>query len=328
MNDRRKIVIALCAGAGALALPLRAFAQQQGKLWRIGLLGMTSIEGFPRQVEALRAGLRELGYVEGKNLVIEFRWAEGKYDRLPALAAELVGLNVDLIVTHTTATLVAKQASATIPIVMATDTDPVGSGLVASLARPGGNVTGSAYFYPELNAKRLELLKELYPRIRRVAVLLNSGSARYAPVLQAMEVAAASLKIELQQFGVRSPDEFENAFAAMSKRRVEAVAILEEPMVYSNVDALSRLAMKNRIPATGFVEVAETGGLIGYGVNFPVLWHRAAYFVDRILKGTKPADLPVEQPTNFEMVINMKTARALGVRIPLSLRVRADRVIE
>jgi putative ABC transport system substrate-binding protein len=327
MNNRRKLLVAL--GAGALAAPLTSFAQQKGKIWRIGFLGTASASGFARRVDALRAGLRDLGYVEGKNLAIEYRWAEEKYDRLPELAAELVRLKVDVIVTHGVPTRAAKAATTTIPIVMATSADPVAIGLVASLARPGGNVTGMAGFGPEGSAKRLELLKDALPRTRQVAVLLNPdnpGNIRLA--LPAMEATAKSLKLELQPFPVRGSGEFESAFAAMAKRRVDAVVTTEDGVFIVNAGAIANLAAKTRLPSVGFIEFSEAGGLMAYGANRRELWRRAAYFVDRILKGAKPADLPVEQATRFETVLNQKTAKALGLQFPQAVLARADRVIE
>jgi putative ABC transport system substrate-binding protein len=329
MNNRRKLAIAL--GAGALAAPFGLFAQQPApRKYRIGFLGPTSAAGIERRLEGLRVGLRELGYVEGKNLVIEFRWAEGKYDRLPALAAELVRLNVELIVTYATqGSLAAKNSTATIPIVMATVGDVIAAGLVASLARPDGNITGSTVFSSELSAKRLELLKEAFPRTKRVAVLTNLANEVFnGPILQAMTATAKSLKMDLQVFGVRSPNEFDSTFAAMSTQRVEAVAITDDVMVIANADAVASLAVKHRLASIGGSEVAEAGCLITYGVNFPALFRRAAVFVDKILKGAKPRDIPVEQATTFELVINLKTAKALGIKIPQTLMQRADKVIE
>jgi putative ABC transport system substrate-binding protein len=280
-------------------------------------------------VEALRAGLRDLGYLEGKNVVIDYRWAEGKYDRLSDLAGELVRLRVDVLVTHgTPGALAAKRATTTIPIVVATSADAVASGLVESLARPGGNITGSTYFIPELNAKRLEIFKEPFPHTSRMAVLVNPDNPAMVPIIQAMEVTARSLKMGLQQFPVRGPNEFDGVFSAMTKSRVDAVAIIEEPMFQANAGVLAGLAMQKRLPSAGFKEFAEAGGLLGYGVDIVGLFRRAAYFVDKILKGAKPGDLPVEQPTTFELVINLKTAKALGLTIPQSLLLRADEVIQ
>ena len=304
-----------------------SFAQPQGKMRRVGFLGVASASSLAVQVDAFRTGLRELGYVEGRNLALEFRWAEGRLDRLAELAAELVRLKVDVIVTHQhSGANAAKRATATIPIVVAVVGDAVDSGLAASLARPGGNLTGSSFFSRELNAKRLELLKETVPRMRRVAVLLNSDVS--ASALPAMEEAAASLKLELYQFGVRSPAELESAFLAMERQRVEAIAIVESAMMIANAEAAAKLAARHRLPSIGFVEVVESGGLIAYGVNFPNMYRRAAVFVDKILKGANPADLPIERATTFELVINMKTAKAIGITIPQSILVRADRVIE
>ena len=327
MNTRRRLVVAL--GAGVLA-PLASFAQQQpAKVARIGFLGMASASGYVSEVEAVRAGLRDLGYVEGKNIVIEFRWAEGKYDRLPELAAELVRLKVDVIVTHAfTGTRAAKQATTTIPIVIADAGDPVASGLVASLARPGGNITGSVSFQSELNVKRLELLKEAFPRTKRVAVLVNQASTTLGPLLKPMEVASKSLKVALQQFAVQGPDEFDGAFTAMAKKRVDAAVIPEEPMLNANTGAIAHLAAKHRLPSIGFTKFAEAGGLMAYGVNRLELYRRSAIFVDKILKGAKPGDLPIEQATKFELVINLKTAKAIGVTIPQTILFRADKVIE
>ena len=327
MITRRKLVLAL--GAGAFA-PLASFAQQQpAKVYRIGFLGAESAFGFASYVEALRAGLRDLGYVEGKNIVIEFRWGEGKYDRLPGLAAELVRLKVDVLVTQgTPGTRAAKQATTTIPIVMATSADAVATGLVAGLARPEGNVTGSTYFGPELAAKRLELLKDAMPRVTKVAVLLNPDNPVNGPNLQAMVTAAKLLKLDLQQFEARGPNEFDSAFAAMAKKRVDAVTINEDAIFTSNPRAIAEFATKQRLPLIGFTEFAEAGGLLSYGVNRIEMYRRAAYFVDKILRGANPGDLPIERPTKFELVINMKTAKALGIKIPGSILLRATNVIE
>ena len=324
---RRNLLIAL--GAGALAGPLEPFAQQPAKIARIGYLGLTSASDWASRGEALRAGLRELGYVEGKNIAIEFRWAEGNYDRLPELAAELVRLKVDVFLTYSAAAIrAAMRATTTIPIVMENSADAVGSGLVASLARPGGNVTGMTFFSPELSAKRIELLKETVSRVVKVAVLMNPDNLSNGLHLSAMELTAKSLKMELHRFEARRPDEFSGVFAAMVKKRINAVAVPDDVVFNANIRGIVELAAKNRLPLTGGAGFADAGGLIGYGVNFLDLSRRAAYFVDRILKGAKPADLPVERPTKFELVLNMKTAKALGIKIPNSILLRADRVIE
>ena len=328
MITRRRIVIAF--GAGALAAPLASFAQQPpAKIFRIGFLGAESAAGYASRMEALRAGLRDLGYVEGKNIVIEYRWAEGKYERLPDLAAELVHLKVDVIVTHAApGSLAAKRATTTIPIVMATMGDPVSLGLIASLAQPGGNVTGSTFFQPELAAKRLELLKEAMPRMTQVAVLLTRDNPTNRQTLEAMGITARSLKVGLQNFEVGRLDEFAGAFSAMAKKRAAAVVIPETPLFIVNAKKIADLAAKQRVLSAGDKAFAEAGGMIGYGANLLELYHRVAYFVDKILKGAKPGDLPVERPTKFELVVNMKTAKALGIKIPNPILVRADKVIE
>ena len=327
MITRRKLLLTL--GTGALAAPLASLAQQGDKVWRIGFLGAASVSGWASRIESLRAGLRDLGYVEGRNFVIDFRWAEGKYDRLPDLAAELVRLKVDVLVTHgTPGSRAAKQATTTIPIVMVVVGDPVATGLVASLARPGGNITGSTFFNRELAAKRLELMKECFPRIRRIALLKNLDNPTSGLSRQSLELTAKSLNMELQQFGVRGPKDFESAFAAMARNGIEAVAVDEEGMLNSNLRPIADLATQQRLPSTGSTLFAGAGGLMGYGINNPELYRRAAYFVDKILKGAKPADLPIEQPTRFELVVNMKTAKALGLTIPQPFFMRADTVIE
>ena len=327
--NRRETVFTLIA-FGAASDPLLSFAQQSGKIPRIGFLIPASNSSYAGRVEALRAGLRDLGYAEGKNFVFEFRIADGKYERLPELAAELVRLNVDVIVTGgTPGTRAAKQATSEIPIVMAIAGDAVSIGLVASLARPGGNITGSTYFDPELTAKRLEMLREALPRIVRVAGLINPENPQATGTTrQALRRAAESLKLELVLFEARSPGEFERAFDAMTKAKVGAVEIVDDPMFLGNLPALAGLAAQRRLPSAGSKEFAEAGGLIGYGTNFVEMFGRAAYFVDKILKGVKPNDLPVQQATKFELVINMKTAESLGIKIPQSILVRADRVIE
>jgi putative ABC transport system substrate-binding protein len=328
MNNRRKLLVAL--GASVLATPQVSFAQQKSKVWRIGFLGTSSASGLAGRVEALRSGLRDLGYVEGKNIVIEYRWAEDKYDRLPELATDLVRLKVDVIVAHGNPGIIAaKNATSTLPIVMAVSADPVALGFVASLARPGGNVTGMASLAPETVAKRLELLVDAFPRTKQVAVLFNPDNPGYIRlVFPAMEVAAASLKLVLQQFPVRGPGEFDSAFTAMAKIRVDAVVSTDDAVLAANVGAIAKRAAKMRLPSIGLGEFAEAGGLMAYGANRLEQFRRAAYFVDRILKGAKPADLPVEQATRFETVLNLKTAKALGLQFPQAVLARADRVIE
>jgi putative ABC transport system substrate-binding protein len=324
MISRRNLLLGFSV---ALAFPLSTLAQT--KVWRVGFLGALSPATYSTYTDALRDALRELGYVEGRNLVIEYRWAEQKYDRLPALAAELVRLNVDVIVTHATPPVRAvMQATSTIPIVMGTTSDPVANKLVVSLARPGGNVTGSSFFVPELSAKRIELIKEILPHTFHIGVVTNLDNAGLKASLDAMRRTARSLKIELQEFGIRSPRDFEGAFAAIRKSPVEAVVVSEDPMLDANVSALAKLAAARRIPLGGFRECAEAGGLFGYGIDRLELWRRAAVFVDKIFKGARPADLPVERATKFEFVINAKTAKTLGVTVPSTILVRADKVIE
>ena len=318
--------------AGSLvAAPLGVRAQQPPpRVARIGFLGPTSAAGFERRLEALRASLRDLGYTEGENIVIEYRWAEGKYERLPGLAAELVRLKVDVLVTQgIPGTQAAKQANTTIPIVMASVGDAVATGLVASLARPGGNITGVTNFINEIMAKRIELLKDVLPRMRSVAVLLNpSNPVNNAPIVQAMELTAKSLNVELQQFGARGPDEFDSALATITKTRMEAVIVQEDPVLNTGSRAIADLAVKQRLPSIGFSGFAEAGGLIGYGADLLESFRRAAYFVDKILKGAKPADLPVERARKFELVINLKIAKALGLTIPPPLVARATQIIQ
>jgi putative ABC transport system substrate-binding protein len=279
-------------------------------------------------VEALRIGLREFGYVEGRNILIEFRWAEGKMDRLPDLAAELVRLKVDIIVTHgVLGARAATHATATIPIVCASAADLVVAGIVTSLARPGGNITGSILFSPEVAAKQLELLREALPRAKRIGVLLNPGNPANALQLEAMEPAAKELKIDLQQFEARGSSEFNAAFSAMAKARVDSIIILGVTLVIASVKEIADLALKQRLPSIGPKDFVNAGGLMAYDINRSEQWRRAAYFVDRIFKGAKPGDLPIERPTKFEMVVNIKTAKALGITFPQSILVRADKVI-
>jgi putative ABC transport system substrate-binding protein len=280
-------------------------------------------------VEALRTGLRDLGRVEGKNIVIEFRWAEGNYDRLPDLVADLIRLNVDVIVTHgTPGTRAAKKATSTIPIVMAISGEAIATGLVTSLARPEANVTGSTFFIPQLNAKRIELVKEVCPHVARVAALSNPNNPVSRPIIAAMEAAATLLKLDFDVAEARGPNDFDSAFASMARKSIDAVAVTEDGEFAASFGAIATLAAANRLISIGAQEYAQAGGLIGYGVNLIGLYHRAAYFVDKILKGTKPADLPIEQPTRFEFVINLKTARTLGLEIAAAMLARADAIIE
>jgi putative tryptophan/tyrosine transport system substrate-binding protein len=310
--------------------PLVAEAQQPGKVPRIGLLGGGSASAAAGRIDAFRQGLRDLGYVEGKTIVIEQMWAEGKLDRIPALAADLVRLKVDAIVSAgPTVTRACKDANITTPIVMGFDDDPVGSGLVASLARPGGNITGLSSLSPGLSAKQLELLKEIIPRLSRVAVLGSLIHPGTAQSLKEMELAARAFKVQLHYFNVVEPNTIDTAFGAARKERADAVLVLTSVVTTTQREKIIDLAVKNRLPAIYFTaEWVEAGGLLAYGANFIDLFRRAAVYVDKILKGAKPADLPVEQPTKFELVINLKTAKALGLTIPQSVLSRADQVIE
>ena len=323
--------ISLTLALGILAAPLAADGQQPAKVPRIGILGGSSATAAAVPIEAFRQGLRERGWVEGKNVAIEYRWAEGKYDRFPDLAAELVHLRVDVIVAlNTPAALAAKQATRTIPIVTVAVRDPVESGLVASLARPGGNITGLTIAVgPELVGKQLELLKEAVPQVSRVAVLWNPTHPAHPPQLREAEGAARSLGVRLQPLGVSSPNEFDSAFAAMTRERAAAGLVLADSMFFAHRTRLADLATKSRLPVMyGLREHVEAGGLMAYAANLADLFRLAAGYVHKILKGAKPADLPVEQPTKFELVINLKTAKALGLTIPQSVLFRADKLIE
>ena len=326
---RRREFIALFGSGVAAWWPLTAHGQQRRKIARIGILGLASAPAAAPYVNAVREGLRDLGYIEGKNLIIEYRFGDGNYDRLPDLAVELVHLNIDVLVTFAApGTQAAKSATSTIPIVMAVTADAVGTGLIASLAHPGGNVTGTTVLNPELMAKRLELLKEIVPAITRAAVLLNPGNAANEPVRQAMEMTAKALQVGLQHFELRGSGELESVFAAMANTKIDALVVHDDQVIIGNARAIATFAEKQKLPSCGFLEYAAAGGLSAYGVNFVELCRRAAYFVDKILNGTTPGDLPVEQPTKFELAINLKTARALGLEIsPMSLA-RADEVIE
>jgi len=304
-------------------------AQQPTKIPLIGFLSGSFPSTSPARREAFRQGLRELGYVEGKNIVIEQRYADGKFDRLPALAAELVRLKVDIIVTAgPQSTRPAKQATSTIPIVMALDPDPVGNGFVASLARPGGNITGLSSLAPEISGKQLELLKEIVPRLSRVAVFGTSINSGNAQTLREVELAAKAFGVKLQYLDVLSPKNIETAFRAASKGRADAVLMLPGSVLVLQRAQLADLAAKNRLPAIyPQPDYTEAGGLVYYGANTADLFRRAATYVDKILKGAKPADLPVEQPTKFEFIINLKAAKQIGLTIPPNVLARADKVI-
>jgi putative tryptophan/tyrosine transport system substrate-binding protein len=326
---RRREFVTLLGGA-AVGWPLPVRAQQRAKVARIGYLGLVTASWHAPRVTAFRAGLRELGYVEGKDIVIEFRWAEGQYDRLPALAAELARLNVDVIVTHAApGAYAAKKATSTIPIVITAIGDLLALGLVESLARPGGNLTGLSIFNAELLGKRLELLKELAPSLAKAAVLLNADNpAGSQLILRELEPTAKALKVELLTFEARGPGDFEGAFAAMVSQQIGAVVLHEDPTLNASSKTIVDIVARHRLPTCGFPEFVAAGGLMAYGIHFPDLDRRAATFVDKILKGAKPADLPVERSTKFTTIVNLRTARAIGIDIPTSILLRADEVIE
>jgi putative ABC transport system substrate-binding protein len=313
---------------GLLVAPLAAEAQPPTHVHRIGYLLGTTREQEPA-LEAFLEGMRALGYVEGQNLVMEYRAAEGQYERLPALAAELVRLPVDvLLAVITPAALAAKDATTTIPIVMMGVGDPVGIGLVASLARPGGNVTGLTSLQSELVGKELEFLKEVLPTVSRVAVLWNPANPAHARHVRVADVAAQALGVQLHLVEARDPEAFDGAFAAMTSAHAGALLVLGDALVFEHRRRLAELAVTSRLPTVHNIRpYVEAGGLMAYGPSWPHLWQRAAAHVDKLLKGAKPADLPVEQPTTFELVINLKTAQALGLTMPPALLFQATRLI-
>ena len=324
MITRRQTLIAL---GGALA-PLITFAQQQGKVWRVGYLGPGKA-AVASNVEALRTGLRELGYVDGKNLLIEYRWAEGKAERLPGLAAELVRLNVDLIVTSGgVGATAAGLATRRIPIVVAVSGDLVALGLAASLAKPGGNVTGQIFFAEALQAKWLELLKETLPGLTRVAVLRPPAISATKLATDTITATAKHLKLDIPFFTVQEVTDFEGAFASMVKQRAGAVLVSDNALLNFNVKTSADIVLRHRLPSSGILAFAEAGGMLGYGVNFAEMFRRAAALVDKIFRGTKPGDIPIEQATKFELIVNMKTAKTLGIKVPQSILVQATTVIE
>jgi ABC-type uncharacterized transport system substrate-binding protein len=325
------VLMALLAVA-VLVVPLAGEAQQASTLPRIGFLLPASLSDprIPPFIQAFRHGLHELGYVEGQSIVIEFRWAEGQYDRLPGLAAELVRLKVNVLVAAgLLAAQAAKQATKTIPIVMMNVSDPVASGIVASLARPGANITGLSLLSPELVGKQLELLKEVVPKVSRVALLGNPVTPSTARLVRHAQDAARTLGVRLQPLEARDPSEIDKAFAAMTTERAGAVIVLLDTVLLDHRARIADHAIRRGLPTVfGGSQFAEAGGLLAYGPNLPDQYRRTATYVGKILKGAKPADLPVEQPTTFELVINLKTASALGLTIPQALLLRADWVIQ
>jgi len=320
----------LLVGAMLLALCLPAEGQQPKSVPRIGYLSVLSPSSDSTRIEAFHQGLRELGYVEGQSIAIESRYAEGKLNRLPDLAGELVRLKVDVIVVGgSTATRAAKNVTKLIPIVMAHGSDPVELGFVASLARPGGNITGLTHLAPELGGKRLELLKDIIVQLSRVAVLTDPGTQGHGPQIKELEVAARALGLQLRPVEVRGPDELESAFSAMTTARAGAFIGLQQPTLDRLRERIVHLAAKHRLPAMyPNSEYVETGGLMSYAADIVAMFRRTATYVDKILKGRKPADLPVEQPTKFEFIINLKTAKQIGLTIPPNVLARADKVIK
>jgi putative tryptophan/tyrosine transport system substrate-binding protein len=326
-SSRRREFITLIGGAASW--PLAARAQQAGKVSRIGFLGLSSPSAFASRLEGFRQGLHDYGYVEGTSIIVEYRWAEGRYERLPELAVELVRSNVDLIVTHATpGSLAARRATTSIPIVMALVGDPVASGVVASVARPGANITGQSFFNAELRAKRIELLKEVLPRLTQVAVLLNADNPAAGPEFGAMETTAQSLQIKLHPFWLRGASELVGAFEKMEQARLEAVETGEDPLSVDNVGAIVALATRGRMLSIGPEDVARAGDTMGYGVDIVAMYRHAAFFVDRILKGANPGDLPIEGASKFQFVLNLKAAKGLGLDVPTATLLRADEVIE
>jgi putative ABC transport system substrate-binding protein len=323
---RRDFIVALSSAA---AMPMAARGQQAVKRATIGLLGSSTAAAQSEWTAALLKRLRELGWIEGDNVTMEYRWAEGRTERLPALADELVRLRVDVIVTHNTPpTLAAKKATSTIPVVFATAGDAVGSGIVASLARPGGNVTGLSSMQPDTAGKRVELLRELIPGLRQLAAFLDVGNPFSKQDNSEVQRTAQTIGVEVATFEIRRDEDIARAFQAV-KGRAQALYISSVPLLFANRAQINDLALAARLPTMhGVREFVQAGGLISYGPHWPDMWRRAANFVDKILRGARPADLPVEQPTKFELVVNLKTAKAIGLAIPPTLLARADEVIE
>lgn len=311
-------------------VPLAALAQRLAASRAVGFLGPASAEAYGPWIESLRAGLRDLGYVEGVNIRFEFRYGEGSYEAVARHAADLVRENIDVIVTSSTpATFEAKRATARIPIVMALVSDPVDSGLVASLAKPGGNVTGTAYFVPEMNGKRVELLKEMLPSAKLLAVLVNPENVVAGAALRQTTATASALRIQVYECRASKRADFQASFAAAAERRADALLIIDDPIFNAHAEEIGMLAMTHRLPAIGSSEFVLRGGvLMSYMVDQREMFRRAAAYVDKVFKGAKPAELPIDRSSRFELVVNQKAARALGVRVPQSILVRADRVIQ
>lgn len=318
------IVLVVCC------VPFGVQAQPQTKVYRVGFLGTASASGYVREIEWIRAGLRKAGYEEGRNLALELRWAEGSAQRAREIAAEFVALKVDAILVHgIPGALAASRATSSIPIVMADGADPVAAGLAASLARPGRNVTGSTSFVPEDSAKRLELMREVLPRARRIAFLRSrTPPPSYPAVSKALQAAAGSAGVELVEFITAEGGDLPETFRAMGAAKIEALVVNNEPQLNSQASVIAALASVTQLPSIGYPSFADQGGLLAYGSNRAALYQRAGYFLDRIFKGARPGEIPFEQAASFELIINAKTARALGVSIPQEVRLRAERVIE
>ena len=330
MNNRRKLIVAL--GAGVLVAPLVSFAQQQNRIWRVGILVPISRPAFIDAdfSGAFPRGMRELGYVEGKNLVIEWRFADGKFERLPGLAAELVQLKVDVIfAVATPATAAVHKVTSTIPVVTVNAGDPIGSGFIKSLARPEGNITGLTNMYADISGKYLEMLRDMVPKLSHIAVMLNPGNQANFIFLRNIQAAAPKANVKILKVEARTPQEIENAFIVMAREKVGAVIVSGDSLFIQQKRQIAELAAKYRMPsASGRREQVEAGFLMSYGPNDADMFRRAATYVDKIFKGAKPGDLPVEQPTTFELFINGKAAKLLGLKIPQSLLIMADKIIE
>jgi len=330
MRRLRTLGLTVALIFGIFAAPVSSSAQQPAKFPRIGFLGNSTAALEANLIGPFREGLREFGYVEGRNILIDFRWAEGKYERFPALIGELLAQKVDVIVTAgTPATLAVKKATTSVPLVMVAVGDPVGTGILPSLSRPGGNITGLTSISPELDGKRLELLREVAPNVSHIAVLWNAASPLQVVAERETRAAAQVLGMKVQSLGVRTAEELEDAFAAIVRERPGALLVLADRLFLHHRARIMDFAAQHRLPGVhAYRELVEVGGLMSYGPSYAGMHRRAAYFVDRILKGAKPGDLPVERPATFELVVNLKAAKALGLTIPQSVLLRADRVIE
>ena len=326
MMNRREALIALLSAA---AVVRTSFARQDPKVYRVGFLGTAFASGYVRELDWIREGLRKVGLVEGKNITIEYRWAEGKPERSREIAKEFVSLKLDAILVHgLPGALAAARETSTIPIVMADGGDPVAAGLAQSLARPGRNVTGSFSFIAEEVGKRLQLLKEVQPRMARVAFLASSVDLALDVKRNALRAAAKSTNVEVQEFLIRDPADLPGTFNAMTRAGADGALINNEPLLNSQAGTIAALAAALRLPSVGYATFADSGGLLAYGANRPALYGRAAYFLDRIFKGAPPGDIPFERAARFDVIVNLKTAKALGIPIPKSILALADRVIE